>query len=87
LFHVKLINTLRGNVAWMRAREQLFGNEVYGADSDRIRPIIEPNMSDSASLNNAIETLVHGGPTLPHVQGTQGLAPLSGSPAASSSGP
>ena len=67
LCHNGEINTLRGNVAWMRAREQLFGNEVYGADAERIRPIIEPNLSDSASLNNAIEVLVHGGRSLPHV--------------------
>jgi glutamate synthase (NADPH/NADH) large chain len=67
LCHNGEINTLRGNVAWMRAREQLFGGEVYGGDAERIRPVIEPNMSDSASLNNAIEVLYHGGRTLPHV--------------------
>jgi glutamate synthase (NADPH) large chain len=67
LCHNGEINTLRGNVAWMRAREQLFGSEAYGTDAERIHPIIEPNMSDSASLNNAIEVLFHGGRSLPHV--------------------
>ena len=67
LCHNGEINTLRGNVAWMRAREQLFGNEVFGEDVQRIRPVVMPDASDSASLDNAVELLFHAGRTLPHV--------------------
>jgi glutamate synthase (NADPH) large chain len=67
LCHNGEINTLRGNRAWMHAREQLFGTENYGTDVEKIRPIIEPGASDSASLDNAVEVLFHGGRSLPHV--------------------
>ncbi len=67
LCHNGEINTLRGNVAWMKAREQMFGEEAFGEDIRNIRPVIAPNASDSASLNNAVEVLFHGGRSLPHV--------------------
>ncbi len=67
LCHNGEINTLRGNVAWMKAREQMFGEETFGEDIRHIRPVIAPNSSDSASLDNAVEALFHGGRSLPHV--------------------
>src|SRR5690606_16359023 len=67
LCHNGEINTLRGNVAWMKAREQMFGDEVFGDDIRHVRPVITPHASDSASLDNAVEVLFHAGRTLPHV--------------------
>ncbi|HEX2732678.1 MAG TPA: glutamate synthase large subunit [Polyangiaceae bacterium] len=67
LCHNGEINTLRGNLAWMTAREQMFGEDVFGEDMKHMRPVITPNASDSASLDNAIELLFHGGRELPHV--------------------
>ncbi len=67
LCHNGEINTMRGNRAWMKAREQMFGEEVFGDDIQHIRPVITPNASDSASLDNAVELLFHGGRGLPHV--------------------
>jgi glutamate synthase (NADPH) large chain len=67
LCHNGEINTVRGNKAWMTAREQMFGEEVFGEDVQRIRPVITPNSSDSSALDNAVELLMHGGRALPHV--------------------
>ncbi len=67
LCHNGEINTVRGNIAWMKAREQLFGEEAFGEDVQRIRPVIAPDNSDSASLDNAVELLFHAGRSLPHV--------------------
>ncbi|HEX5100792.1 MAG TPA: glutamate synthase large subunit [Polyangiaceae bacterium] len=61
------INTVRGNAAWMSAREQLFDEEVFGEDVRLIMPIIAPGGSDSAQLDNVAELLVHAGRSLPHV--------------------
>jgi glutamate synthase (NADPH/NADH) large chain len=61
------INTVRGNAAWMSAREQLFDEEVFGEDVRQIMPIIAPGGSDSAQLDNVAELLVHAGRSLPHV--------------------
>jgi glutamate synthase (ferredoxin) len=61
------INTLRGNINWMRAREALFASELYEhGDIDKIRPIIREGLSDTACLDNAIELLVRSGYSLPH---------------------
>ncbi|MCP5524593.1 MAG: glutamate synthase large subunit [Verrucomicrobiales bacterium] len=60
------INTLRGNVNWMRAREALFESELFGADIDKIRPIINLRGSDSAMFDNCLELLALGGRPLPH---------------------
>ncbi len=67
LCHNGEINTVRGNVAWMKAREQLFGDQVFGEDIQHVRPVITPDASDSASLDNAVEVLCHAGRSLPHV--------------------
>ncbi|MEN9579389.1 MAG: hypothetical protein RJA70_2398 [Pseudomonadota bacterium] len=67
LCHNGEINTIRGNRAWMAAREQMFGTEVFGDDAKHIRPVLEPGASDSASLDNAVELLNQAGRWLPHV--------------------
>ncbi len=61
------INTLRGNMAWMSAREALLHSERFGAAMDDFKPIIRPGGSDSASLDNVVEFLMASGRSLPHV--------------------
>jgi glutamate synthase (ferredoxin) len=62
------INTLRGNINWMRAREALFESSLYDSgDIAKIKPIIREGLSDTACLDNAIELLVRSGYSLPHV--------------------
>ncbi|HMA31169.1 MAG TPA: glutamate synthase central domain-containing protein, partial [Casimicrobiaceae bacterium] len=60
------INTLRGNVNWIRARQHGIASAVLGADLDKIWPLIYDGQSDSASFDNAIELLVMGGYPLAH---------------------
>ncbi len=60
------INTLRGNINWMRAREALFKSELFGEDIVKIPPIVNPNGSDSAMFDNVLELLVLAGRSLPH---------------------
>jgi glutamate synthase (NADPH) large chain len=60
------INTVRGNRLWMQAREALLKSDLLGDDLQKIFPIIEPNKSDSASLDNAMEFLFMAGRSLPH---------------------
>ena len=61
------INTLRGNINWMRAREALFASDLYEpGDIAKIRPIIREGLSDTACLDNAVELLVRSGYSLPH---------------------
>src|SRR5574344_809876 len=64
LAHNGEINTIRGNRAWMAARENVLSSKLLGKTKD-ISPIIEPNMSDSASLDNVLEFLVMSGLSLP----------------------
>ncbi len=60
------INTLRGNINWMRARESLFASDLYEpGDIDAIRPVIREGLSDTACLDNAVELLVKSGYSLP----------------------
>ncbi|MCQ2203386.1 MAG: glutamate synthase large subunit [Bacteroidales bacterium] len=66
LAHNGEINTIRGNRLWMQAREGLLQSDLFGDDLKKIFPIVEPNMSDSASLDNVFEFLVQAGRTLPH---------------------
>jgi len=61
------INTLRGNVNWMHARQSLLGSPLFGHDLKKLYPIIAPNGSDSANFDNAVELLYQAGRTLPHV--------------------
>lgn len=67
LCHNGEINTLRGNTAWMRAREQVFDGRIFGEDVHQILPIISPGGSDSAMLDNVADLLLHAGRSLPHV--------------------
>jgi glutamate synthase (ferredoxin) len=60
------INTLRGNINWMRARESMFQSELFGEDMSKIPPIINPNGSDSAMFDNTLELLVLSGRSLAH---------------------
>src|SRR5262249_7059296 len=57
---------LRGNINWMHARQSQFASPAFGDDIKKILPIIEPNGSDSAMFDNALELLVHTGRSLPH---------------------
>lgn len=66
LAHNGEINTLRGNINRMRAREAVMKSRVLGADLERLKPIILEGQSDSATLDNALELLVAGGRSLPH---------------------
>ncbi len=60
------INTLRGNINWMHARQSVMKSELFGNDLEKIFPIIQPDGSDSASLDNAVEMLMLSGRSLPH---------------------
>ena len=60
------INTLRGNINWMHAREALFESELFGEDVSKIPPVVNPNGSDSAMFDNVLELLVLAGRSLPH---------------------
>ena len=60
------INTVRGNVNWMRARESQLASELFGDDLDKVLPVVQPRGSDSATFDNVLELLVLGGRTLPH---------------------
>ncbi|MBF6560783.1 MAG: glutamate synthase large subunit [Candidatus Binataceae bacterium] len=66
LSHNGEINTLRGNINWMRAREQQFASAVFGNDLKKILPIVEENGSDSAVFDNCLELLVRTGRPLAH---------------------
>ena len=60
------INTLRGNVSWMGAREPVLFSPVFGEDMQKLRPIVDPRGSDSAMFDDVLELLVHTGRSLPH---------------------
>jgi len=60
------INTLRGNVNWMHARQSLLASPVFGDDMKKLFPIIEADGSDSANFDNVLELLVQSGRSLPH---------------------
>jgi glutamate synthase (ferredoxin) len=60
------INTLRGNINWMHARESMFSSPLFGDDIRKILPIIDESGSDSAMFDNALELLVLAGRSLPH---------------------
>ncbi|MDK9702995.1 MAG: glutamate synthase-related protein [Sulfuritalea sp.] len=60
------INTLRGNVNWIRAREHGISSPLFGEDLEKIWPLIYDGQSDSASFDNALELLVMGGYSLAH---------------------
>ncbi len=60
------INTLRGNVNWMRARESQLASELFGEDLEKVIPVVREGGSDSAIFDNVLELLVLGGRSIPH---------------------
>jgi glutamate synthase (NADPH/NADH) large chain len=66
LCHNGEINTVRGNVNWMNARERMLSSPMFGDDLKKVLPIIKPGGSDSAALDNAVELLTLSGRRLPH---------------------
>jgi len=66
IVHNGEVNTLRGNLNWMRAREGDLQTDVFGEDLDRIRPVTTAAQSDTAVLDNVLELLVESGRSLPH---------------------
>jgi glutamate synthase (NADPH/NADH) large chain len=60
------INTLRGNVNWMGARESVLESPLFGTDITKVRPVVNETGSDSAMFDNVLELLVLGGRSLPH---------------------
>jgi glutamate synthase (NADPH/NADH) large chain len=61
------INTLKGNVNWMHARQSILESPLFGDDIKKLFPIVTPSGSDSANFDNAVELLFQSGRTLPHV--------------------
>ena len=59
------INTLRGNVNWMHAREGVLDSDTFGENLKSLYPIVEPDLSDSGSFDNVLEFLVMNGRSLP----------------------
>ena len=66
LAHNGEINTVRGNINWMHAREQQFSSPLYGDDIHKLAPICDATASDTASFDNALELLVMTGRELAH---------------------
>ncbi|MDG3493977.1 MULTISPECIES: glutamate synthase large subunit [Pseudanabaena] len=60
------INTLRGNINWMIARQSMFESDLFGDDISKIKPVINIDGSDSTIFDNALELLVLAGRSLPH---------------------
>ncbi len=60
------INTLRGNINWMHARESMLASDLFGDDIQKIMPVIDESGSDSAMFDNVLEMLVMTGRSLPH---------------------
>ncbi|WP_395645137.1 glutamate synthase large subunit [Terricaulis sp.] len=65
LAHNGEINTLKGNVNWMRSHEIRMASEAFGQHDDDVKPIIQPGGSDSAALDNVFEVLVRAGRAAP----------------------
>ena len=60
------INTLRGNINWLQAREKQFISKAFGKDLKKVLPIVVPHGSDTATFDNVLEMLVLCGRSLPH---------------------
>ena len=60
------VNTLRGNINWMRARESQLASELFGDDLDKVIPVVREGGSDSAIFDNVLELLVLSGRSIPH---------------------
>jgi glutamate synthase (ferredoxin) len=75
------INTLRGNINWMKAREGLLKSSVFGDDLKKVLPVITEGGSDTATFDNVLEFLVMAGRSLPHAVLMMIPEPWSGNPA------
>jgi glutamate synthase (ferredoxin) len=80
LAHNGEINTLRGNVNWMHARESKFASALFGADLQKVLPLIDPGTSDSGMFDNVLEMLVLAGRSLPHALMMMVPEPWTGDP-------
>jgi glutamate synthase domain-containing protein 2/glutamate synthase domain-containing protein 1/glutamate synthase domain-containing protein 3 len=60
------INSLRGNLNWLKSREARFGSSKFGKHLQKLLPIVRPGSSDSAALDSVVELLYHSGRSLPH---------------------
>ncbi len=60
------VNTLRGNINWMRARESQLASELFGEDLAKVIPVVREGGSDSAVFDNVLELLVLAGRSIPH---------------------
>jgi glutamate synthase domain-containing protein 2/glutamate synthase domain-containing protein 1/glutamate synthase domain-containing protein 3 len=60
------VNTLRGNVNWMRARESQLASELFGEDLEKVIPVVTDGYSDSGTFDNVLELLVLGGRSIAH---------------------
>jgi len=60
------INTLRGNINWMHARESRFASKLFGDDLEKVLPVIDSEASDSGMFDNALEMFLLAGRSLPH---------------------
>src|SRR5438045_4207494 len=83
LSHNGEINTLRGNVNWMHARQSMFESKLFGADIKKLLPIIDESGSDSAMFDNALEMFVLAGRSLPHAVMMMIPEPWTGDPSMS----
>ena len=77
------INTLRGNMNWMRARESKFQSRLFGSDLQKLLPVIDTQGSDSAMFDNALEMFVLAGRSLPHAMTMMIPEPWTGDPSMS----
>ncbi len=68
LAHNGEINTLRGNVNWMKSHEPRMVAGAFGEFSEDLKPVVQPGGSDSAALDNVFEVLVRGGRSAPMVK-------------------
>ncbi len=75
------INTLRGNINWMKAREGMLKSSVFGDDLQKVLPVINEGGSDTATFDNVLEFLVMAGRSLPHAVLMMIPEPWSGNPA------
>lgn len=66
LIHNGEINTLRGNVNWMHARQTLFASELFGDDLEKVKPVIAPDGSDTAMFDNTFEFMYLSGRSMAH---------------------
>ena len=58
------INTVRGNINWMKARQGMAVSSVFGDDLKKLFPVVEPSCSDSGTFDNVLEFLLLNGRTL-----------------------